>query len=229
MFLIDTPVSAAHDLVSALASTLEPVAGGLATAGAIIVFTVAVRLLLSPLAVAQARGERARAALMPKMRALHARHAKNPERLRRELADLYASEGASPMAGCLPSLAQLPFFFVMYRLFVSASVAGHPNLLLAHTLFGAPLGQNLIGVLGAGLFSGPALVFLVLLALLATVAWWTSRRLTVEGPLKPFVRLLPFATVAFAAFVPLAAALYLLTTTTWTALERTILQRPATA
>lgn len=38
-------------------------------------------------------------------------------------------------------------------------------------------------------------------------------------------RLLPYLTVAFAAFVPLAAGLYLLTTTAWTAAERTLLMR----
>jgi YidC/Oxa1 family membrane protein insertase len=36
---------------------------------------------------------------------------------------------------------------------------------------------------------------------------------------------MPFATLATAAFVPLAAGLYLLTTTAWTVAERTVLQR----
>jgi hypothetical protein len=38
-------------------------------------------------------------------------------------------------------------------------------------------------------------------------------------------RALPYATVVIAAFVPLAAGLYLLTTTAWTAAERFVLQR----
>jgi len=38
-------------------------------------------------------------------------------------------------------------------------------------------------------------------------------------------RLAPFITVVFAAFVPLAAGLYLLTTTAWTLAERTLLRR----
>jgi YidC/Oxa1 family membrane protein insertase len=36
---------------------------------------------------------------------------------------------------------------------------------------------------------------------------------------------LPYVTVVFAAFVPLAAAVYILTTTTWTVLERSTLRR----
>jgi YidC/Oxa1 family membrane protein insertase len=226
MFLLDVPVSLTHDLVHSLAQALEPVAGDLATAAAIVLFTAAVRLLLVPLAVAQARGERSRARLMPGMRALQKKHAKDPERLRREMADLYRTEGASPLAGCLPALAQWPVFAVMYQLFVSATVAGHQNLLLARTLLSVPLGQNL---LSAGLFSSGALVFGGLLVLLALVAWWTSRRvarqLTVDSPVARVARFLPYGTVAVAAFVPLAAGLYLLTSTAWAAAERAVLHR----
>lgn len=151
--MFDVPVSIAAALVGGLADALRPAAGDLATALAIVLFTAAVRLLLVPLAIAAAKGERTRTRLLPKIQALQNKHAKNPQRLRREMAALYEKEGATPLTGCLPMFAQAPFFMVMYRLFVSATVAGHQNLLLAHTLLAAPLGQNWIGVVGGGLLS----------------------------------------------------------------------------
>ncbi|WUI02006.1 YidC/Oxa1 family membrane protein insertase [Spirillospora sp. NBC_00431] len=223
--MFDVPVSIAAALVGGLADVLHPVAGGLATALAIVVFTAAVRLLMVPLSVAAARGERTRARLLPDLQKLQKKHAKNPQRLRREMAALYEAEGASPVAGCLPMLVQVPFFMIMYRLFVSATIAGHQNLLLAHTLLAAPLGQNWIGVVGGGLFSPPSLVFLALFALLGAVATWSSRRVTADGPMGTAARLVPFGTIAVAAFVPLAAGLYLLTSGAWTAVERAILHR----
>jgi len=42
-------------------------------------------------------------------------------------------------------------------------------------------------------------------------------------------RVLPYLTVAVAAFVPLAAGLYLLTTTAWTLSERVLVQRALAA
>jgi YidC/Oxa1 family membrane protein insertase len=50
---------------------------------------------------------------------------------------------------------------------------------------------------------------------------------TPEQPAVPswLTRALPYATVIIAAFVPLAAGLYLLTTTAWTAAERFVIQR----
>ncbi|MEO3778804.1 hypothetical protein ABGB16_18515, partial [Micromonospora sp. B11E3] len=43
------------------------------------------------------------------------------------------------------------------------------------------------------------------------------------------VPLLPYLTVAAALVVPLAAVLYLVTATAWTALEQAVLRRPGTA
>jgi YidC/Oxa1 family membrane protein insertase len=224
MSVFSMPVSVAYHLVTGLADVLHPLTGGLATAAAIVVFTALVRLCLVPFAISQARGERARAKLLPQMQALQKRHAKNPQRLQREMAALYEKEG-TPLAGCLPALLQWPFFFVMYRLFISATIAGQQNVLLAHTLLAAPLGQNWISTLGAGIFSPASMVFLGLFVLLSLVAYISSRRVKVEGPMGNVARLLPFGTVVMAAFVPLAAAVYLLTTTTWTAIERGVLHR----
>ncbi|MFF3864907.1 YidC/Oxa1 family membrane protein insertase [Micromonospora sp. NPDC001898] len=103
--------------VTWLADTLHPLTGGAATAVAIVLFTVAVRLLVSPLTLAQVRGERRRAVLAPQVRDLQRRYADDPARLRSELFGLYRSAGASPVAGCLPALLQAPFFLIMYRLF----------------------------------------------------------------------------------------------------------------
>lgn len=213
---LEVPVVGAYHLVSSIASAIEPVTGQFAVPVAVVLFTAAVRLLILPLSRAAVRGERARAAMMPRLAELQKRYAGNPERLKREVANLQAESG-SLFVGCLPMLAQLPFFWVMYRLFSTATVAGHPNVLLAGTLFGAPIGQY-----WPILTAGP--VFVGLAVLLGVVAWFASRRLASQGT-TGWVRLLPYGTIATAAFVPLAAGLYLLTTTTWTVVERAVLYR----
>ncbi|MFC4147067.1 YidC/Oxa1 family membrane protein insertase [Micromonospora mangrovi] len=232
-------VSAAGSVVTWLADTLTPLSGGAATAAAIVLFTIGVRLLISPLTLAQVRGERRRAALAPQVRDLQRRHADDPATLQRELFALYRQAGASPVAGCLPALLQAPFFLVMYRLFATGD--GHPGL-LAGRLAGVPLGWHL----GDGL-TGPVLaVFGVLLAALLALAWYSSLRARraaratgtlagtpTEGPgaatLGWLVPLLPFTTVLVALVVPLAAVIYLVTTTAWTALEQVALRRPQPA
>ncbi|GAA4576087.1 YidC/Oxa1 family membrane protein insertase [Micromonospora coerulea] len=227
--------SAAASVVTWLAGLLEPLTGGAATAAAIVLFTIGVRLLISPLTLAQVRGERRRAALAPEVRDLQRRHADDPATLQRELFALYRRAGASPVAGCLPALLQAPFFLVMYRLFATGD--GGPTL-LDERLAGVPLGWHL----GDGLTGPVAGVFGALLAALLVLAWFTSQRARraaretgtvagtpTEGPgaatLGRLLPLLPYTTVLVALVVPLAAVLYLVTTTGWTALEQVVLRR----
>ncbi|MFI7303506.1 YidC/Oxa1 family membrane protein insertase [Micromonospora aurantiaca] len=236
---LHSAVSAAATVVTWLADVLAPLSGGAATAAAIVLFTVAVRLLISPLTVAQVRGERRRTALAPEVRELQRRYADDPARLQSELFALYRNAGASPVAGCLPALLQAPFFLVMYRLFATGD--GAPEL-LGERLAGVPLGWHL----GDGLAGPVPLVFGVLLAALLALAWWSSRRMRraaaatgtvagapTEGPgaavLGRVLPLLPYGTVLVALVVPLAAVLYLVTTTAWTALEQVVLRRPQPA
>ncbi|MCQ9710494.1 YidC/Oxa1 family membrane protein insertase, partial [Streptomyces sp. BSP1] len=118
--------SAFADLVDGLGDVLEPVAGTASTAAAIVLFTAFVRLLVLPLSRAAARGQKARTRLQPQVAALRKKYKKNPERLQKATLELYAAEKVSPFSGILPSLCQLPAFFLMYHLFASAEIGGAP-------------------------------------------------------------------------------------------------------
>jgi YidC/Oxa1 family membrane protein insertase len=208
-----------HAIFILLANLLTPF-------GAVVVITLAVRAALHPLTRAAVRGERAKLRLAPKLAELQRRHAKNPTRAAEETLALHRAEGVSPFAGLLPVLAQAPIIFLLYRA-VAAEGAG--------TL----LGQHLV--------SGAAPLFALVLAGVAVVAWLTSRRTAMlmrttatPSPAKAVTtggtansaalvgkvsRVLPYTTLVFAAFVPMAIAVYLLTSTSWTLVENTLLRR----
>ncbi|MGW3229469.1 YidC/Oxa1 family membrane protein insertase [Kitasatospora sp. NPDC001095] len=223
--VLDPAVAVAHAVVAAVAHLVP-------TAPAIVLFTVAVRLALHPLARAAARGEKARARLAPKVAALQHKHRARPEKLREAMAEMYRKEQVSPFAGCLPLLVQIPFFSVMYRLFTT------PNDLLDHTLFGVPLGLRVTGAHGAGqwvvfgvLFAGLAAVGVVNFPRARRAAAAAAAASTAKAPARPGAALLPylsFGSVLFAALVPVAAVLYLLTTGVWSAAERAWLHRDGT-
>lgn len=284
------PVAAALDAASTvlqfLSSVLQPLAGGASAALAVVALTVLVRLVLIPVGVSQARAQRMRARLAPRLAELQRRHRRDPQRLQRETMALYTSENASPLAGCLPLLLQAPVLSLVYGLFILPTINGHPNVLLTEWLLGAPLGTSFGAAVGA-VVSGhplqasaglavlpgspdalPALVVTgIVLVLLAAVAL-VSRRVTLAlapvplvapvsgsssgsgsssasasssggpgaaaglpaalapgGGLQRALSWLPLMTVVIAAFVPFAAALYLLVTTTWTVAERALLHR----
>jgi YidC/Oxa1 family membrane protein insertase len=233
------PVDAAYHVVSVFAGAFAPLPGGLAAAAAIVAFTMAVRLLLLPLSYRAMRGLESQARLAPVVAALRKKHARQPDRLQRELAALYRAEGTSMFAGFGPMLLQWPFLSVMYLLFRSPAVGGGANTLLRHDLLGAPLGSHWLG--GAGPLSAQGAVFAGLFVLLVLLGWLSGRILagpatanrpagpaTATAPAGPaglLARLAPCVTVVIAAFLPLAAGLYLVTTTAWTLAERTVLRR----
>ncbi|MEU2437663.1 membrane protein insertase YidC [Streptomyces rubradiris] len=230
-------------LVEHLADLLTPLFHASAAAAAIVLFTALVRLLVHPLSRAAARGRRARAALQPEIDALRARHARDPERFQRAVLELHAREKVSPLSGCLPGLLQLPAFFLLYHLFSSTTIGGESNSLLDHRLFSAPLGGRWADALADGGVFGPAgLVYLGLFALVAAVAtvnYRRARRTMAEQPapavggdqvpgLAAVARVTPFLsffTLVSVAFVPLAAALYIATSTAWSAAEQALLYR----
>ena len=171
--LFGVPVDAVYHLVFALTNVLTPVLGGLAAVAGIILVTMAVRLLVSPLTFRALRGQAAQARLAPEIQRLRQRHAKQPERLQRELTALYQREGTSMFAGFAPLLVQWPVFSVLYLLFRSPTVAGGPNRLLSRDLLGVPLGSHWLS--GAGILSVHGIVFLGVLAVLAAACWYAAR------------------------------------------------------
>ena len=233
---LGVPVDAAYHLVSGLTGILTPALGGLAAVAAIVAFTMAVRLLLMPLSLRALRGQAAQARLAPQLMALRQRYGKQPERLQREMAALYKREGTSMFAGFAPLLLQWPFLSVMYLLFRSPTVGGTANTLLTHDLFGVPLGAHWLSGTGPlDLASAHGVVFVGLFALLAALCWLSGRlcRLmtaqatgATAGSPGLLVRALPYVTVVIAAFAPLAAGIYLLTTLAWSLAERMLYSRP---
>jgi YidC/Oxa1 family membrane protein insertase len=231
--LFGVPVDAAYHLVSGFTGILTPVLGGAAAVAAIIAFTIAVRIVLMPLSLRAFRAQVAATRLAPQLLALRQRYAKKPERLQSEMSALYRQEGTSMFASIKPLLFQWPFLSVMYLLFRSPLIAGKPNTLLAHDLLGVPLGSHWLS--GAGPASMHGLVFLGLFALLAGLCWLSSRlgqRMAAPAAdgtpgTGVLVKALAYLTVVIAAFTPLAAGIYLLTSMGWSLAERRFFIRRA--
>ncbi|WP_150308505.1 membrane protein insertase YidC [Planctomonas psychrotolerans] len=231
----------AYFLLDSLRALLDPLAGSASAALAVVLLTVLVRAMLTPVGVSQVRAEFSRRRLAPHLRELQNRYRTNPEMLRRTMQELYAREKASPVAGCLPTLAQAPVLSVVYGLFVLHSINGHANALLTEQLCGVALGDSLIAAIAGGIAAPGAALFAGVLGGIAVVAWLSRRVALRQAALFPqsapsppgtpdlsgmtnALSWMPFITVGIAAIVPLAAGIYLAVTTAWTLAERSALR-----
>jgi YidC/Oxa1 family membrane protein insertase len=93
---------------------------------AVILMTVAIRLVLYPLMHAQLKSARKMSKLKPHMDALSKKHKGDKAALQKAQLDLYREHGVNPAAGCLPLLIQMPVLIALYNVFYQ--VLGNGNL-----------------------------------------------------------------------------------------------------
>lgn len=102
-------------ILMALKNGIEGVGIPGAWGWAIIIFTVAIKIITLPLTLKQLQSTRAQQQLQPKLREIQAKYGKDRQKLAEEQMKLYKEAGINPMGGCLPLLVQLPILWGLYQ------------------------------------------------------------------------------------------------------------------
>src|SRR5690554_50533 len=100
----------------------------------IIVMTIMVKIVLSPVQYKQYLSQAKMKILRPEIEEINKKNKDNPMKRQQETMALYTKAGASPMAGCLPALMQLPVFYALFMFFPSAFQLRHEGFLWADDL-----------------------------------------------------------------------------------------------
>jgi len=87
---------------------------------AIIVMTILIKLLMSFVQYKQFLSQAKMKILKPELDAIREKHKNNKMKAQQETMALQNKAGASPMAGCLPALVQLPVFYALFMFFPTA-------------------------------------------------------------------------------------------------------------
>jgi YidC/Oxa1 family membrane protein insertase len=80
----------------------------------IVAVTFLIKLAFYRLTAASGRSMAKMRNLAPRIKAVQERYKDDREKLGREMMDIYKREKINPLAGCLPVLIQIPFFFAYY-------------------------------------------------------------------------------------------------------------------
>ncbi len=200
----------------------------------IVMLTVAVRVVLIPLTVKQVRSTRVMQELQPEIKKLQAKHKNDKQKLTEETMKLYQEKGFNPLSGCWPLLAQMPFFFALYRVIYSKHLAGEPNILLGKKFFIVPLSDTWSRMDWAHRLTSPDGLIILTLILAMSLTTYISQRqlLSRQGSAAPaqqqmLIKILPFTFLIFAINVPLAIIIYWVTTNLWSMGQQYVLLRSA--
>jgi YidC/Oxa1 family membrane protein insertase len=86
---------------------------------AIVIFTMLVRLVMSPVTYKSYLSQAKMKVLRPEIAELNTKYGKDPMKKQQETMKLYGKAGVNPMAGCLPAVMQIPVFYALFQFFPS--------------------------------------------------------------------------------------------------------------
>jgi YidC/Oxa1 family membrane protein insertase len=193
----------------------------------IVFLVLTVRGILFPLFVKQIRSQRAMQALQPKLKALQEKHKGDRETLQKEMMELYRTEKANPLMGCLPLLLQMPVFLGVFHVIrrldgraTDATIYGWTS-----ALFHSATDAKLFGVsIGATLSRGGLATVLCVIfgVIMIATTYLTSRQMILktgwsEDPQQRMIQKLmlygiPLTMIISVSAFPLGLILYWTTT-----------------
>lgn len=102
-----------QDIIYAALVWLEQLTGDWGLA--IILLTVAIRILILPLTVKQTKSMAELQRIQPKIKELQAKYKDDKEKLQEETMKFYTENKVNPFGGCLPLILQMPIFFALFE------------------------------------------------------------------------------------------------------------------
>jgi len=209
---------------------------------AIIFLVVTVRIILFPIFVKQIKSQRAMQALQPKVKQLQEKHKGDRETLQKEMMELYKTEKANPLMGCLPMFLQIPVFLGLFHVLRRLNPANTQTTLYGWTteqfheatrasLFTAPLPSKFgssAAELAALQANGTAVKIIagILVLIMMTTTYLTSRQMILktswaEDPQQKMIQRLmlygiPLSLLVSGALFPIGVIIYWVTNNLFT-------------
>jgi YidC/Oxa1 family membrane protein insertase len=167
--------------------------------GAILLFTLAIMLVLTPLSIKSTRSMIKMQRVQPELKRLQAQYKGDREALNREMMAFYQANNINPFSSCLPMLLQMPVFWVLYRVLDGLTRGGsdgsfdpkyleHDSALYkaldhAHSMtsWGVDLSHSALSVLqDDGIVK--SLPYFVMIVIVAATAWYQQRQIAGRNP-----------------------------------------------
>jgi len=154
---------------------------------AIIILTIIVRLILTPVTLRQLKSTKLMQDMQPKMQELQKKYAKNKQKLQQETMKLYKEAGVNPIGCMWPMLIQFPVWIGLYQSIMKALATTPENLLdLSRHLYSGQIISQALPLNSHFLWldlSQPDGT--MILAVLVGVSMWVQQKMTTAPPADP--------------------------------------------
>ena len=156
----------------------------------IIILVIVIRLVLLPLSYKSYLGMAKMRLLKPELDELKKKYPDDQMKFSQEQMKLFSEAGASPFAGCIPLLLQMPILFAMFYLFPSCIEFRQQTLPFAEDI---STYDSVLSLPFTIPFLGNHLSIYTLLMTISTlvITWQNNQMSTVDGPMKSLSYIMP--------------------------------------
>ncbi len=164
---------------------------------AILLFTVALKIVTLPLSLKSYHSMARMKALQPEMKRIQERYADDKMKQSQVMMEFYKQEKVNPMAGCVPQLIQIPIFFALYKvLYVGIELRQAPFYGWIRDM-SAPDPTSVFTLFGAIPVTLPAALHIGIWPLLMGCSMFLQQRLSPQPPDKTQARMFMFMPILF--------------------------------
>ena len=193
---------------------------------AIILLTVTIKALTFPIAQRQFASMASMRAIQPKMKALQERHKDDKVRQQQEIMALYKAEKVNPLAGCLPTVIQIPIFYALYKVLLLTIEMRHQPFVLWIKDLSAPDPLTPVNLFGLLAFTPPHFLAIGVVPILLGISMFFQFKLNpapVDETQKQVFALMPWVLMFVMAPFAVGLQVYWITNNCLTILQQKLL------
>ncbi|MEO5494410.1 MAG: membrane protein insertase YidC [Sphingomonas sp.] len=193
---------------------------------AIMLLTVTIRGLIFPIAQRQFASMASMRAIQPKMKALQERHKDDKARQQQEVMKLYKAEKVNPLAGCLPTLIQIPIMYSLYKVLMLTIEMRHRPFVAWIKDLSAPDPLTPINLFGLLDFAPPHFIAIGVVPILLGISMWLQFRMNpapMDEAQKQVFALMPWVLMFVMAPFAVGLQVYWITSNLLTVLQQKVL------
>ncbi|PAV74847.1 hypothetical protein WR25_20150 [Diploscapter pachys] len=178
---------------------------------AIILLTVTIRGLMFPIAQRQFASMAKMRALQPKMKALQERYKDDKPRMQQEVMGLYKTEKVNPVAGCVPTLIQIPIFYALYKVLMLTIEMRHQPFVAWIKDLSAPDPLTPVNLFGYLHFTPPHLIAIGVVPIILGISMYFQFKLNpapMDDTQKQVFAVIPWVLMFVMASYPVGLQVY---------------------
>ena len=193
---------------------------------AIILLTVTIRTLIFPIAQRQFASMAAMKAIQPKMKALQEKYKDDKPRQQQEVMALYKTEKVNPLAGCLPTLLQIPIMYSLYKVLLLTIEMRHQPFVGWINDLSAPDPATILNLFGLLPFVVPAFLAIGVVPVLLGISMYFQFKLNpapMDEAQQQVFAIMPWVLMFVMAPFAVGLQVYWITSNLWTVAQQRLL------